>query len=273
MNSNSQKNLQESAGFGSNSAQFRTPMNQHSQTPNYNRLRSVNFTPQFNNTTVATTNAFDPLMSSECMLYEQMMTQPPEYSFELVWTEPSLVSGDSSLNEKANKFFYINDLYNQKYVCYLMPNKSQLRCVRVDCLQSDIVSENVNSLPFGSPQINGPVNYISARDACFIESRSLMVVLDITNNLFVYSGLSKLCKLRLNNVSLSNMSNLFMSAKKPQAQKSLAVENMMIDFNSSIVTPIKSKSDSNEAKIKENLQSTQHGSFFKTPKSGSAMIK
>ena len=34
---------------------------------------------------------------------------------------------DMPAHEKATKFFYSIDLYNQKYVCYLTPSKGQLR--------------------------------------------------------------------------------------------------------------------------------------------------
>ena len=67
-------------------------------------------------------------------IHEQMM---PEYCLELIWTEPVIVAGDSSFNEKASKFFFINDLYNQKYVCYLMPSKTQLRCLKIESVGTD----------------------------------------------------------------------------------------------------------------------------------------
>ena len=38
-----------------------------------------------------------------------------------------MFSSDVPINEKATKFFYSIDLYNQKYVCYLAPTKGQLR--------------------------------------------------------------------------------------------------------------------------------------------------
>lgn len=134
-----------------------------------------------------------------CGLNELTQTEPayeqsqPEYCLELLWTEPLNLAGDSSFNEKAVKFFYVNDLYNQKYVCYLMSVKSQLRCLKVDYnLDSDLASPS------------GTLCYIPAKDAVYVESRNLMVVIDLQGSLFVYSGLTKLCKLQLHNIVWSN---------------------------------------------------------------------
>ncbi len=85
-----------------------------------------------------------------------------------------MLTGDSSFNERAGKFFCMTDLYNQKYVCYLLSNKCQLRCLKIDC-------ESVNSggIVGGNGEVmatpNGLLNYIPAKDAVFVESRNLMV--------------------------------------------------------------------------------------------------
>ena len=200
--------------------QFKTPLNvnyQQQNTPINNYRR--NFTPQLNNSTI------NPAINTENLnesIYEQMS---PEYCLEFIWTEPMTVAGDSSFNEKATKFFHISDLYNQKYVCYLMPVKSQLRCIKID-----YNSEFDIATPVGS------INYIPAKDAVFVESRNLMIILDNQGSLFAYSGLTKLCKLQLHNIIWCNPStNLNMFSR--QINKDL--------FQSPIVTPIKSKLFSN----------------------------
>ncbi len=108
-------------------------------------------------------------MENPCeSIYEQMM---PEYSLEAVWTEPVLLTGDASFNERASKFFCITDLYNQRYVCYLLSSKCQLRCLKVEC-------ESVSSSSGGVEVVATPgglLNYIPAKDAVFVENRNLMV--------------------------------------------------------------------------------------------------
>jgi len=234
------------------SHQFKTPLNlqnQQQNTPINNYRR--NFTPQMNNTT------FSALFNNENLsesVYEQIS---PEYSLDCVWTEPNVVAGASEFIERASKFFFTVDLYNQKYVCYLLPNKNQLRCIKVE------YNTNVECfLP------TGLINYIPAKDAIFVESRNLMVILDNQNNMVAYSGLTKLCKLQLHNISWCNPS------MKKYGNASLKPLNKDI-FHSPIVTPIKSKLFGKRVSIvgvdfendsgnsaKQNL--AQH--VFKTPK-------
>lgn len=85
-----------------------------------------------------------------------------------------MISGDSSLSEKASKFFHITDLYNQKYVCYLLPTKNQLRFIKVEC------ETNINSLTESKTIVtpSGMLSYIPAKDAVFVENRNLMVIID-----------------------------------------------------------------------------------------------
>ena len=111
-----------------------------------------------------------------------------------------MISGDSSFNEKASKFFQITDLYNQKYVCYLLPTKNQLRFVKIECeTNTNSLNEN-KTIAFPS----GMLTYIPAKDAVFVENRNLMVIIDNHGSLIVYSGITKLCKLQLHNIQWSS---------------------------------------------------------------------
>ena len=189
--------------INSQSCQFKTPMNiQQQNTPITNNYRR-NCTPQLNNTTLSTILNVDNL--SETAAYEQMS---PEYSLDCMWTEPSSVgvSGDAGFNERASKFFCIVDLYAQKYVCYLVPSKNQLRCIKIDYnYNMDCVAPT------------GLINYIPARDAVFVESRNLMVILDNQGSMFAYSGVTKLCKLQLHNIVWCNPSMLTAAVAPTQA--------------------------------------------------------
>lgn len=233
--------------------QFKTPSstNLNSQHTPMNNFRRI-FTPQLNNSSINTIGTMESSIEGSYESYT------PEYCLELVWTEPVMVAGDSTFNERATKFFYINDLYNQKYVCYLMPTKTQLRCLKIE--------QNLD-LDMATPV--GLINYIPAKDAVYVETRGLMVVIDNLGSLFVYSGLTKLCKLQLHNIIWSSLSN-------PFTQQFSKFNDLQ--FQSPIVTPIKSKlfgPNSNpiintDIHIDESIIQGQQ--LFKTPKQGSNQL-
>lgn len=169
-------------------------------------------------------NATALQMSNE-PLYEQMQ---PEYAFELVWSESASAAESSLLPtttsasycERATKFFHQVDFYSQRYVCYLLSQRAQLRCVKVE-----YTPETDELL------IQSPVHVISARDAVYVEQRQLMVVLDAQGALFVYSGLNKLCKLHLSNIVWSSLSPTNLATAAAAAAR---------EQPSPVATPVKS---------------------------------
>ena len=132
-----------------------------------------------------------------------------------------------------------------------MPTKSQLRCLRVD-----VNNETGRVVGVGS------INYIPAKDAVFVESRNLMVIIDNQGSLAVYSGLTKLCKLQLHNIMWSSQSSTGF------AKKDL--------LHSPIITPIKSKLfQANVTKtmsIDEEITTAGQQNLFKTPKQSNASL-
>jgi hypothetical protein len=229
---------------------FKTPMNNNYNHTPMNQYYRRHFTPHLStgaaNSTIS--NLAPPMVSSDLTMTMTDMNYvepayeytPPEYCMNLVWQEPIVVAGDCTFNESATKFFYINDLYNQTFICYLMPSKSQLRCLKIDySYEMDLAT-----LPASSS--TSSLSYIPARDACFIESRSLMIVIDNIGGLFVYSGMNKLCKLQLHNIQWSSLSGCGVGLSTGPAFNILPLNNVgsmskKIDFQSPIVTPIKSK--------------------------------
>ena len=169
---------------------------------------------------------------------------------EHIWTESAMAVGESNFNEKASKFFQIIDLYNQKYICYLLPNKSQLRCLKVDCETKSTTNE-MTATPIGT------LSYIPAKDAVFIENRNLMVIIDNHGGLMVYSGLTKLCKLQLHNIMWSSQ----------LASQAFTKQNKSL-IQSPIITPIKSNifQAKNGDLSNDELFSAQQKNLFKTPK-------
>lgn len=170
-----------------------------------------------------------------------------------------MVSGDSSFNEKASKFFHITDLYNQKYVCYLLPMKNQLRFVKVES------ETNVNSLNESKHIVTptGMLSYIPAKDAVFVENRNLMVIIDNHGSLIVYSGLTKLCKLQLHNIQWSSQI----------ASQAFTKQNKSL-IHSPIITPVKSNIFQMKGIDMSNdeLFSAQQKNLFKTPKQGNQSL-
>ncbi|CAG2230501.1 APC1 [Mytilus edulis] len=108
----------------------------------------------------------------------------PEVCFEHLWTEPAPAIRDGSLG-KSSKAFLTRDLCGQQYMCYLISYRQQLRCVKFE------ESNDLSQLIFGS------VSVIQAKDALPVETLDLLIVIDPTNVLWVYSGSTKINRLHV----------------------------------------------------------------------------
>lgn len=115
----------------------------------------------------------------------------PEVCFEHLWTEPAPAIRDGSLG-KSSKAFLSRDLCGQQYMCYLISYRQQLRCVKFE------ESNDLSQLIFGA------VSVIQAKDALPIESLDLLVVIDPTNVLWVYSGNMKINRLHVPTLPLGS---------------------------------------------------------------------
>ena len=92
---------------------------------------------------------------------------------------------------KASKVFLSQDMCHQRYVCYLMPYRHQLRCVKYDHSNDDTV------LIFGS------MTTLSARDAEPLKVLHMMLVLELDHTLVLYSGTTKIKQLYLPGVQFA----------------------------------------------------------------------
>jgi hypothetical protein len=266
---------------------FKTP--KHHYTPNnknYNNHSRRSFTPKIlNNTTMFTvTNQAITEVPNEAA-YEE---STPEYCMDHLWMESSPINTNSAttattggvdfIYDRASKFFSIVDLYMQKYVCYLVPIKQQLRCLKVETPNPET----------GLTNLIGGLQYIPARDAVFVEKRNLMVIIDNLGSLAVYSGLTRLCKLQLHNIQWSQHS---FTSENPQQQNNTPVNKNFkkistiscfkskneVSLFQSNVTPIKTSIASNIDKLPSvNLLNDSPSVetpdpkqlLFKTPKQG-----
>ncbi|XP_060071238.1 anaphase-promoting complex subunit 1-like isoform X2 [Ylistrum balloti] len=115
----------------------------------------------------------------------------PEVCFEHLWTEPAPAIRDGSLG-KSSKAFLTRDLCGQQYLCYVISYRQQLRCVKFE------ESNDLSQLIFGT------VAVIPAKDAVPIESLDLLVLLDPTGGLWVYSGTTKINRLHVPTLPLGS---------------------------------------------------------------------
>ncbi|KAK3093891.1 hypothetical protein FSP39_021511 [Pinctada imbricata] len=115
----------------------------------------------------------------------------PEICFEHLWTEPAPAIRDGSLG-KASKAFLTRDVCGQQYLCYLITYRQQLRCVKFE------ESNDLSQLIFGA------VSVIPAKDALPIESHDLMVLVDPSGGLWVYTGITKINRLHVPTLPLGS---------------------------------------------------------------------
>ncbi|XP_053374220.1 anaphase-promoting complex subunit 1-like [Mercenaria mercenaria] len=124
---------------------------------------------------------------------EWMEPITPEICLEHIWTETAPAIRDGSLG-KSSKAFLTRDLCGQQYLCYVISYRQQLRCVKFE------ESNDLKKLVFGA------VNIIPCKDAVPIESKDLLIVLDTSGCLFMYSGTAKINRLHVPTLPVGNMS-------------------------------------------------------------------
>ena len=117
----------------------------------------------------------------------------PEICLEHLWTEPAPAIRDGSLG-KSSKAFLTRDLCGQQYLCYVILYRQQLRCVKFE------ESNDLKKLVFGV------VNVIPCKDATPVAGKDLLIVLETTGVLFVYSGITKINRLHVPCLPMGNTS-------------------------------------------------------------------
>ncbi|GAB1607743.1 anaphase-promoting complex subunit 1-like [Argonauta hians] len=106
----------------------------------------------------------------------------PNICLDQMWSEMATSNRDELVG-KASKAFIAKDLCEQNYLCYLVPHRQHLRCVKF---------EKTND---NSQLVFGAVCMIPAKDAVPVEKLQLLVVLDLCGSLTIYSGTTKINKL------------------------------------------------------------------------------
>ncbi|PVD25604.1 hypothetical protein C0Q70_13262 [Pomacea canaliculata] len=127
----------------------------------------------------------------------------PEICLEHLWTEPVPPIRDGHLG-KASKVFLSEDFCGQWYLCFMVPYRNQLRCVKFE------ESNDLSQLIFGT------VTILPARDACPVESIGLIVVLETSGLITVYTGTTKISHLHIPLLPLGSHSLSLVRATTPQ---------------------------------------------------------
>ncbi|XP_039313778.1 anaphase-promoting complex subunit 1 isoform X3 [Solenopsis invicta] len=129
----------------------------------------------------------------------------PEICLEHVWTENVGVSKDTC--GRASKVFLTSDFVGQNYLGYLIPNRSQLCLVRL---------EKTNKQ---QQIIFGMVTSIVAKDAVNLSNLHMIAIVDLSNGITLYTGVTCVGKLHISGM-LSNFTgnNYFLSTSNPKLE-------------------------------------------------------
>ncbi|PIK42819.1 putative anaphase-promoting complex subunit 1 isoform X3 [Apostichopus japonicus] len=126
--------------------------------------------------------AYSPVMSilaTPCADINEPLT--PDLCLELGWTESS-GRGEGVLS-RASKVFITRDLCEQKYLCFLVRQHQQLRCLKFSA------SNDKSQLIFGS------ITNVPALDAEPLDTMNMLIVLDTSSSLVLYTGLVKISRI------------------------------------------------------------------------------
>ncbi|XP_076758476.1 anaphase promoting complex subunit 1 [Xylocopa sonorina] len=123
----------------------------------------------------------------------------PDVCLDHVWTENVGISKDV-VSTRASKVFLSSDFVGQNYLCYLVPFRSQLFLVRL---------EKTNKQ---QQIIFGMVTNIVAKDAVNIPILHMVAIMDLSNGVVLYSGVTCVGKLHVTGI-LPNLTgcNYFLS--------------------------------------------------------------
>ncbi|KAK7469621.1 hypothetical protein BaRGS_00036350 [Batillaria attramentaria] len=141
------------------------------------------------------------LGNESCM--ETPAAPQPEVCLEHLWTEPAPTIRDGPLG-KASKVFLSEDLCGQHYLCFMVPYRQQLRCVKFE------ESNDLSQLIFGS------ITMLPAKDACPVESLNLLLVLETSGFITVYTGTSRMSHLHIPLLPIGSGSMSMLRATTPQ---------------------------------------------------------
>lgn len=108
----------------------------------------------------------------------------PEQCLEYMWTEPF-----ETIDGMASKIFTTKDLVGNSFLCLLVSSVNQLRVVKITSKSGD-------------KMIFGGVELIPAKDVEDIPSNNMMIILDPSDTLVLYSGYTRVSVLFIPSLSV-----------------------------------------------------------------------
>ncbi|XP_050510831.1 anaphase-promoting complex subunit 1 [Diabrotica virgifera virgifera] len=136
------------------------------------------------NSTISNKSYFD---LSKNVSYLRAM---PTVCLDYLWTDTYSIQ-DSNTAAAASKVFFMDDVMDQKYLCYILESRSQLSIVKVDIRNNDIKF--------------GILTSISAKDAAPIPHLHMLAILEHSGNVTLYSGLNVIGKLHIGGTLAQHM--------------------------------------------------------------------
>lgn len=110
----------------------------------------------------------------------------PDICLDHLWTDHSLA--------RATKAFLTEDSVGQRYLCLMLSQAGMLRCIKYD------YTNDRSSLILGS------ISSIPAKDALPVKALRMMIVVDGSNSLSLYTGAVHVCRINLCGVPSFNSS-------------------------------------------------------------------
>lgn len=141
----------------------------------------------------------------------------PDICLEYVWT-------DTLQHQRpASKVFFSTDLINQKYLCYVIAEHDKLYCIKV-------TESNENNLA-----IFGSTSVIEAKDAVFLPRLNLTAVLNETNGVVLYSGVTYVGKLLVNGISSALATPVHLTRSTTFEKRNSLLSSTVVDDSTSEV--------------------------------------
>ncbi|XP_076632222.1 anaphase promoting complex subunit 1 [Colletes latitarsis] len=151
----------------------------------------------------------------------------PDICLDHVWSENVGIPKDV-VSGRASKVFLSSDLVGQSYLCYLIPQRSQLFLVRL---------EKTNKQ---QQIIFGMVTSIVAKDAVSVPNLHMIATMDLSNSVVLYSGVTCVGKLHVTGI-LPNLSgcNYFLSTINHKLSSPFPRRSSLISQNCAVSHDIK----------------------------------
>ena len=174
---------------------------------------------------------FTPGHKNDSSFYEDKPPLDVTIVLEHLWTESTSQTGQlKDTKEKASKVFLANDLVGQQMICLMRTGLSPV----LQLVKMESVNDSPDRILFGA------VRNIPALDAAPVSGLNMILVLDMTQSLVLYSGTTKVSKIMLPSSPTTILSQEISALALDTAPNS----NVIFDNGSAPCTPLNVKKSS-----------------------------